>query len=82
MRLNVTRPKGLGLAIVLCALFLLNSAAALAEAAPNRQTDLLEHFGSDHGGRTGRLAIHRLPGPNRHFLPLGRSTWPEYDSPR
>ena len=42
MRLNVTRPKGLGMAIVLFALFLLNRAAALAAAAPNRQTDMLE----------------------------------------
>jgi len=42
MRLNVTRPKDLGMAIVLYALFLLNSAAALAAAAPDGQTDLLE----------------------------------------
>src|SRR5215831_2921348 len=42
MRLNVTRPKSLGMAIVLCALFLLNSAAALAATAPDGQTDLLE----------------------------------------
>jgi L-ascorbate metabolism protein UlaG (beta-lactamase superfamily) len=43
MRLNATWPKGLGMAIVLCGLLLMNSAAAFsAAAAPNRQTDLLE----------------------------------------
>ena len=42
MRLNATRPNGLGMAIVLCGLLLLNSAVAFAAAAPNRQTDVLE----------------------------------------
>jgi L-ascorbate metabolism protein UlaG (beta-lactamase superfamily) len=42
MRINVTRPKGPGMAIVLCALLLMNCAAAFGAAAPNRQADLLE----------------------------------------
>jgi L-ascorbate metabolism protein UlaG (beta-lactamase superfamily) len=42
MRLSVTRQKGPGMAIVLCGLFFLNHTAALAAAAPNRQTDLVE----------------------------------------
>jgi len=42
MRLNATRPKGLGMAIVLCGLLLMNSASAFSAAAPNDQTDLLE----------------------------------------
>src|SRR5579864_4269090 len=42
MRLSVTRRKGPGMAIVLCGLFFVNHAAALAAAAPNRQTDLIE----------------------------------------
>jgi L-ascorbate metabolism protein UlaG (beta-lactamase superfamily) len=42
MLLSVTRPKGPGMAIVLCGLFFVNHTAALAAAAPNRQTDLIE----------------------------------------
>jgi L-ascorbate metabolism protein UlaG (beta-lactamase superfamily) len=42
MRLSVTRQKGPGMAIVLCGFFFLNHTAALAAAAPNRQTDLVE----------------------------------------
>jgi L-ascorbate metabolism protein UlaG (beta-lactamase superfamily) len=42
MRLNVTRQKGPGMAIVLCELFFINQVAAFAAAIPNRQTDLVE----------------------------------------
>jgi L-ascorbate metabolism protein UlaG (beta-lactamase superfamily) len=42
MRLNATRPKGLGMAILLGGCLLMNSGAAFSAARPNRQTDLIE----------------------------------------
>ena len=42
MRLGVTRQTGPGMALALCGLFSIHQAPAVAAAAPNRQTDLVE----------------------------------------